>query len=121
MLLNDLLGELAFGFVVVDPVTGDGRELPASVVLIMDVIRHVLEVLHVGSDTKHLILENGNILYKDATKYKDGTATLKVCLSLYYCVSSKHWMFLPDEHIPQECEVTVVSVLNCAGRKENPV
>ncbi len=48
----NLLGELAFGFVVVDSITGNSRELPASVVLIMDVICYVLEVLHVGSDTK---------------------------------------------------------------------
>lgn len=48
----NLLSELAFGFVVVDSVTGNSRELPASVVLIMDVICDILEVLHVGSDTK---------------------------------------------------------------------
>lgn len=47
-----LPGELAFGFVVVDSITGNSRKLPASVVLIMDVICYVLEVLHVGSDTK---------------------------------------------------------------------
>lgn len=70
MFLNNLLGELAFGFVVVDSITGDSRKLPASVVLIMDVIRHVLEVLHVGSDTKHLILKNSYITLQRSHKVK---------------------------------------------------
>lgn len=68
MFLNNLLSELAFGFVVVDSVTGDGRKLPASVVLIMDIIRHVLEVLHVGSDTKHLILTISSIFIQRSHK-----------------------------------------------------
>lgn len=46
----DSLGRLlTLDPVVVLSVVGDGRQLPAAVVLIVDVIGHVLQVLHMGS------------------------------------------------------------------------
>lgn len=48
---RDLLhGQRPFSSVVVHPVVGDSSELPAAVVLIVDVVRHVLQVLHVSSE-----------------------------------------------------------------------
>lgn len=45
----DLLGgQLALGPVVVHAIVGDGGELPAAVVLVVDVVCHVLQVLHVS-------------------------------------------------------------------------
>lgn len=43
------LGELAFALVVVGSVVGDRGELSAAVVLVVDVVSHILQVLHVGS------------------------------------------------------------------------
>lgn len=46
---RDLLGgQLALGPVVVHAIVGDSSELPAAVVLVVDVVRHVLQVLHVS-------------------------------------------------------------------------
>lgn len=50
-------GQLAFSPVVVHAVVGDGGELPAAVVLIVDIVCHVLQVLHVspeGGDSQTL-------------------------------------------------------------------
>lgn len=47
---DSLGGQLSFGFVVVHSVVGDGGQLPAPVVLVVDVVRHVLQVLHVSSE-----------------------------------------------------------------------
>ena len=52
---QDLLGELALVLVVVHAVVGDGRQLAAAVVLVVDVVGHVLQVLHVGSGNKRLV------------------------------------------------------------------
>ncbi len=41
--------ELAFGLVVVDAVVSDSGQFPAAIVLIMDVVGHILQVLHVSS------------------------------------------------------------------------
>lgn len=55
---QDLLGgQLAFSPVVVYAIVGDGGELPAAVVLIVDIVCHVLQVLHVspvGGDSQTL-------------------------------------------------------------------
>ena len=45
-----LCGQLTFSPVVVHAVVGDGRQLPAAVVLIVDVVCHVLQVLHVSPE-----------------------------------------------------------------------
>lgn len=42
-------GQLSFSLVVVHSVVGDSGQLPAAVVLIVDVVCHVLQVLHVSS------------------------------------------------------------------------
>lgn len=48
---QDLLGgQLSFSFVVVHSVVGDSGQLPAPVVFIVDVVCHVLQVLHVSSE-----------------------------------------------------------------------
>lgn len=44
----DSLGQLTPALVVVHAVVGDGRQLAAPVVLVVDVVGHVLQVLHVG-------------------------------------------------------------------------
>lgn len=51
---EDLLGgHWTFSSVVVHAVVGDSSELPAAVVFIVDVVCHILQVLHVSSgDTK---------------------------------------------------------------------
>lgn len=49
--VQDLLGgQLAFSPVVVHAVVCDSSELPAAVVFIVDVVCHVLQVLHVSSE-----------------------------------------------------------------------
>lgn len=54
-LVGDLLGgQLAFSPVVVHSIVCDGSELPAAVVFIVDVVRHVLQVLHVSSEDAEL-------------------------------------------------------------------
>lgn len=50
------LGELSFGLVVVHPVAGDGSQLPAPVVLVVDVVGDVLQVLHVSPGRKAQML-----------------------------------------------------------------
>ena len=45
---RDSLGQLTLALVVVDSVAGHRRELPAAVVLVVEVVGHVLQILHVG-------------------------------------------------------------------------
>jgi len=48
--VQDLLGgQLSFSLVVVHAIVGDSSQLPAAVVLIMDVVCHVFQVLHMSS------------------------------------------------------------------------
>lgn len=47
---DSLGGELALGPVVVHAVVGDGGQLSAAVVLVVDVVCDVLQVLHVSPE-----------------------------------------------------------------------
>ena len=48
--MTDLLGgKLSLSPVVVDSIVGDSGQLPAAVVFIVDIVCHVLQVLHVSS------------------------------------------------------------------------
>lgn len=44
-----LLCELAFVLVVVYAVVSNSSQLPTAIVLIMDIVGHVLQILHVSS------------------------------------------------------------------------
>lgn len=46
--LADLLGELSLVLVVVHAVVGHCSQFPATVVFVVNVVGHVLQVLHVG-------------------------------------------------------------------------
>lgn len=50
VLCHILGGQLSFSLVVVDPVVGDSRQLPAAIVFIVDVVCDVLQVLHVSPE-----------------------------------------------------------------------
>lgn len=54
-----LLCELAFGLGGVHAVTGDGGELLAAVVLIVNVVGDVFEILHVGPGNAETLVTLG--------------------------------------------------------------
>lgn len=57
--VQDLLGgQLTFSPVVVHSIVGDRSKLPAAVVLIVDVVCHVLQVLHVSSGDQRQRIQN---------------------------------------------------------------
>ncbi len=58
----NLLCQLSLVLVVVPPVVGDRSEFPTTIVLVVNIVRHVLEVLHVcpggqQEEVKHHVRE----------------------------------------------------------------
>lgn len=134
--VEDLLGgQLAFSPVVVHSVVGDSSKLPAAVVFIVDVVRHVLQVLHVSSgDTEVKMFKMHTVSAATQSKlnlkwfvllYKNPLSEDLHCSSekplglieVLLTVNDKGFLSslslsVPDEHVPEDGEVTVVTVFN---------
>lgn len=131
--VEDLLGgQLAFSPVVVHSVVGDSSKLPAAVVFIVDVVRHVLQVLHVSSgdtDVKMFKMHSVSAATQSKLNIKRFVLLYKNTLSEnLHCSSQKPlealltvndkgflsslFLSVPDEHVPEDGEVTVVTVFN---------
>lgn len=93
-----LHGQRPFSSVVVHPVVGDGGELPAAVVFVVDVVRHVLQVLHVSPEGA----KKSNRMRRPGRPKRDPETVL---------------LSVPDEHVPEDGEVAVVTVFNCSAEQ----
>lgn len=104
-----VLGELSFGLVVVHAVAGDGGQLPAPVVLVVDVVGDVLQVLHVGPGRKDRWVMTS---HHRSRLFGGG----------FVMTPNRHKtsvFVVPDQHVPQNGEIAVIPVLNCRGKKPN--
>lgn len=134
--VEDLLGgQLAFNPVVVHSVVGDSSKLPAAVVFVVDVVCHVFQVLHVSSgDTEVKMFKMHSVSAATQSKLNIKWFVLlynKTLSENLHCSSQKPFglievlltvndkgflspLFLsvPDEHVPEDGEVTVVTVFN---------
>lgn len=75
------LCELPFGLVVVHPVAGDGSQLPAPVVLIVDVVGDVLQVLHVSPGRGITDIRRAD----RQSRYSNNTEMIFGRLDIQYC------------------------------------